>query len=147
MNKHQARALLAGMWMLVSVGVISVFAQPLEAPGKSGQVNAAAASLDTGVNLTADLVDASAQAKKKTAVVEVKTTGVRLVDPRTTGGTPKAGEAHLHYRVDKGPVIATTATSLGFHELTPGTHTITVTLAANDHSPRGKPVALTVDIP
>ena len=63
------------------------------------------------------------------------------------GERPIKGEAHLHYRVDDGPVIATTATKLSFHELTPGQHTITVMLAANNHKPLGPQQTLTVTIP
>ena len=54
---------------------------------------------------------------------------------------------HLHYRVDDGPVIATTATKLSFHELTPGLHKIVVMLANNDHSPSGLEQTLEITVP
>jgi hypothetical protein len=63
------------------------------------------------------------------------------------GEKPRPGQGHLHYQVDDGPVIATTATKLSFHGLKPGAHKIVVTLAANDHSPLGPQQALEVTIP
>jgi hypothetical protein len=50
----------------------------------------------------------------------------------------RAGQGHLHYRVDDGPVIATTVTELSFHELAPGPHRFEVTLVGNDHQPLGR---------
>jgi hypothetical protein len=74
-------------------------------------------------------------ADNPTVRVEVK--GVGMVDPATTGGVKKTGQGHLHYRVDRQPIIATTATELTFRNLGPGPHTIEVMLAANDHTPLG----------
>ena len=116
----------------------------------SAQTPAAAprkASAQTGPTLSAKLIDADEKAKKKSATVVVEVRGIRLVDPGAVKEKPKKGQGHLHYRVDGGPVIATTATKLSFHELTPGAHTITVALAANDHSPLGPSATLTVTVP
>lgn len=101
----------------------------------------------SAATLTARLIDADNKAKKKAATVEVTVKGVVLIDPATVGEKPKAGQGHLHYRVDDGPVIATTSTKLSFHELTSGTHKIVVMLAANDHSPLGPQETLTVNVP
>ncbi len=49
--------------------------------------------------------------------------------------------------IDNSPVIATTSTKLSFHKLTPGTHTIRVRLAGNDHQPFGPQQSLRVTIP
>ena len=106
-----------------------------------------AASKKIAATLTARLIDAENKARKKAATVEVTVKGCTLIDPATVGEKPKAGEGHLHYRVDDGPVIATTATKLSFHELTSGTHKIVVMLAANDHSPLGPQETLTVNVP
>lgn len=97
--------------------------------------------------MTAKLVDPEMKAQKKEATVMVEVKGVKLTDPAMAKEQPKAGEGHLHYQVDDGPVIATTTPKLSFHGLTSGTHKITVTLAANDHSPLGSPQTLTVTIP
>lgn len=97
--------------------------------------------------LKARLIDPEKKAKEKTATVEVTVGGVALTDPAKVGEKPIKGEGHLHYRVDDGPVIATTTTKLSFHELTPGVHKILVVLAANDHSPLGPQETLTVTIP
>ena len=105
------------------------------------------ASPQTGATLTARLVDPEKKAKQKTATVEVTVGGVQMIDPAKTGEKPLKGQAHLHYRVDDGPVIATTTTKLSFHELTPGVHKIMIMLAANDHSPLGPQETLTVTIP
>lgn len=95
----------------------------------------------------AKLVDPTTKAKSKGATVEVKVEGTHMVDPDTTNGKPAPGQNHLHYQLDNGPIIATTATKLSFHELTPGPHTIKVTLAENNHAPVGRENVLTVTIP
>ena len=107
----------------------------------------ATARKPSAATLTARLIDAENKARKKAATVEVTVKGCTLIDPATVAEKPKAGEGHLHYRVDDGPVIATTATKLSFHELTSGTHKIVVMLAANDHSPLGPQETLTVNVP
>jgi hypothetical protein len=99
------------------------------------------------LKLTAVLVDAEAKAQKKEATVKVTVTGATMTDPAVAKEKPKAGQAHLHYQVDNGPIIATTTTKLSFHELTSGEHKITVVLSANDHSPLGPQETLTVRIP
>lgn len=101
----------------------------------------------TGATLTARLIDPEKKAKEKTATVDVTVRGVSMIDPAKTGEKPLKGQAHLHYRVDDGPVIATTTTKLSFHELTPGVHKIMIMLAANDHTPLGPQETLTVTIP
>jgi hypothetical protein len=105
------------------------------------------ASPQAGATLSARLVDPEKKAKQKTATVEVTVGGVQMIDPAKTGEKPLKGQAHLHYRVDGGPVIATTATKLSFHELTPGVHKIMIMLAGNDHSPLGPQETLTVTVP
>ncbi len=100
-----------------------------------------------GATLDAKLVDPMEKAKKQAATVEATVNGIRIVDPARSGEKPVKGEGHLHYQVDDGPVIATTALKLSFHGLKPGSHTITVVLAANDHSPLGPQEKLTVSVP
>jgi hypothetical protein len=97
--------------------------------------------------MTAKLIDAEEKAKKKSATVSVEVRGLKLVDPGAVEEKPAEGQGHLHYRVDNGPVIATTATKLSFHALTSGAHTITVGLAGNDHSPLGPSATLDVAVP
>jgi hypothetical protein len=97
--------------------------------------------------LKATLVDAAKKAAKKTATVQVTVSGVKLIDPDKTNGQPQKGEGHLHYQLDNGPVIATTALKLSFHGLSSGQHTLVVMLAGNDHEPLGPKETLTFDIP
>ena len=97
--------------------------------------------------LSASLIDAEKNAKDKSATVEVRVTGVKLIDPALTNKRPTKGEGHLHYQVDSGPVIATTTPKLSFHELTPGKHKIVVVLANNDHSPAGPQQTLEITVP
>jgi hypothetical protein len=97
--------------------------------------------------MTAKLVDPDKKAADRAATVEVTVSGVELTDPAMANEKPVAGQAHLHYQVDKGPVVATTAAKLSFHELTPGSHTIHVVLAGNDHKPLGPQQQLSVNVP
>jgi hypothetical protein len=104
-------------------------------------------ALEQSAALTATLVDAEKNAKDKTATVEVRVTGVELIDPAMTSKQPMKGQGHLHYQVDNGPVIATTSAKLSFHGLTSGKHTIVVMLANNDHSPAGPQQTLEITVP
>ena len=99
------------------------------------------------ITFEAKLVDPAVKAKSKTATVEVKIEASHLVDPDTTDGKPHPGQRHLHYQLDNGPIIATTATKLSFHNLSPGQHTIKVSMAENDHTVVGRENVLTVSIP
>ena len=97
--------------------------------------------------LTAKLIDPEKKAQQKAATVDVKVTGIKIIDPATVNEKPIAGQGHLHYQVDDGPIIATTTMKLSFHGLTPGAHKIVVTLAGNDHNPLGPQETLNVTIP
>src|SRR5262249_21242329 len=100
-----------------------------------------------GATLTAQLTDKDAKAQNGEATVVVTVTGVDLVDPATVQEKPQSGQGHLHYQVDDGPVIATTATKLSFHALKPGTHNFKVLLAANNHQPLGPESTLSITVP
>lgn len=100
-----------------------------------------------GPSFTAELTDADAQAKRASVVVRVTVSDVELVDPDEAGPAARDGEAHIHYRLDGGPVIATTARKIAFHELTPGAHEIVVLLAGNDNQPLGPKQTLPILIP
>jgi hypothetical protein len=93
------------------------------------------------------LIDPDKKAAMREATVEVTTTGVELIDPAQANQQPAPGQGHLHYQVDKGPVIATPAAKLSFHELAPGPHTFVVTLVGNDHKPIAPAQTLKVTVP
>lgn len=112
-----------------------------------GIASLAFATTALAATLDASLVNPEKNSAKKAATVQVKVDGVELVDPASVNEQPKAGQGHLHYRVDDDPVIATTTTKLSFHDLKPGAHKIVVMLAANDHSPLGPQKTLDVTIP
>jgi hypothetical protein len=101
----------------------------------------------TTAKLDATLVEPEKKAKEKSATVKVTATGVKIVDPATTNEKPAPGQGHIHYTVDDGPTVATTATKLSFHGLKTGKHTIKVVLAGNDHSPLVAEQTLEVDVP
>ena len=111
------------------------------------RVDAQAPGGATKPTMTAKLIDPEKKAAGRAATVEVTTSGVELVDPALSMEKAISGQGHLHYQVDKGPVIATPSAKLSFHELTPGAHTIMVVLAGNDHKPLGPQQALNVTIP
>lgn len=135
---------LASMGIFVGVMITTCIAA--QAQCTSGAKPQAAART-TEATLTATLVDAEKKAEQKAATVDVKTTGIKLIDPASVKEQPSAGQGHLHYQVDNGPIIATTATKLSFHGLTPGPHKIVVMLAGNDHNPLGPQQTLEVTIP
>jgi hypothetical protein len=96
--------------------------------------------------LKASLVDAEKNGARGAATVVVEVQGVTLTDPATVNELPKAGQAHLHYQIDDGPVVATTAPKLSYHGLKAGDHKIVVMLAANDHTPLGPQETLNVRV-
>ena len=98
-------------------------------------------------SLTVKLVDAEQKAQKKSATVSVQVRGVKIVDPASVKEKPVKGQGHLHYRLDNGPIIATTATKLSFHELSSGPHSFMVNLAGNDHMPLGPSQTVNVTVP
>jgi hypothetical protein len=100
-----------------------------------------------GPQMNANLVEPEKNAAKGTATVVVDVSGVALTDPAMAKEVPMAGQAHLHYQVDDGPVVATPTPKLSFHGLKPGDHVVVVTLAANDHSPLGPKATLNVRVP
>lgn len=109
--------------------------------------NTPATNANSHASIEATLMDKDANAQKQEADVRVKVSGVKLTDPDVAKEKARNGQAHIHYRVDDGPVIATTATKLSFHQLSPGEHKITVMLAGNDHQPLGAEQTLTLMIP
>ena len=141
MSQRTAAAGLAlGLFALLS-GRAAVEAQPSETGISVPKADS------TGPALTAKLIDADQKALKKSATISVSVRGLKIVDPGSVNEKPAPGQGHLHYRLDGGPVIATTATKLSFHELSSGPHSITVALAGNDHSPLGPTQTLTVTVP
>lgn len=105
------------------------------------------AAFAAGPTMTAKMVDQEAKSKKKEATISVEVKGLKLVDPASAREKPAPGQGHLHYRLDNGPIIATTATKLSFHEMSSGPHVIAVALAANDHSALGPLESFTITIP
>lgn len=105
-------------------------------------------TVQTGsVTFRATLVNPEKQTLKKSAEVQVTVQGVKLTEPDATTDQALVGQAHIHYQMDDGPVIATTSTKLGFHGLKPGKHKLLVMLAGNDHKPIGQPQMLDINIP
>jgi hypothetical protein len=136
---------------LTSVAILAVLAMAFSlvanaqyASSSKPKSNAASKGTPT---LTAKLIDPEKKAQQKAATVDVKVTGVRIIDPAIVKERPRAGQGHLHYQVDDGPIIATTAMKLSFHGLTTGPHKMVVMLAGNDHNPLGPQETLNVTIP
>lgn len=134
-------ALVLGTIAIAQSKTSSTKAPPARSQEMRGQKAMSQETLD------AVLVDPATSAKEKSATVQVKVSGVKLIDPAMSNKRVTSGQGHIHYQVDDGPVIATTATKLSFHELKPGKHTIMVVLANNDHSPAGPQQTLEVTVP
>ena len=143
MKQTDSRKLLsiAILASLIIAAVVVAEAQYGSATKQADKKQAGAATM------TATLVDPEKKAQQKAATVEVKTTGIELIDPAKANEVAKAGQGHLHYQVDGGPVIATPASKLSFHGLTSGKHQIVIMLAGNDHNPLGPQQTLEVTIP
>lgn len=143
MKQRNTRKLMPVMLIVLTLA-FAVIGSAQYGSGTKTQTSSAAQGTPT---LTARLVDPEKKAQQKAATVDVKVTGIKIVDPAEANEKPVAGQGHLHYQVDDGPVIATTTMKLSFHGLTPGAHKIVVTLAGNDHNPLGPQQTLNVTIP
>ena len=101
---------------------------------------------DKGPQLKAQLTDKEKNASRRIAVVDVDVRNVTLTDPISyRGGGSEFG--HLEYRLDGGPFILPMANRLIFEGLTPGKHTIEVSLADGSFRPLGAKASLEVVIP
>jgi hypothetical protein len=150
MSMH--KIVVKGVALLAMVGVFvvlsgSVGAVTLEGLQSPEGVKPIAPRAEPGASLTVQLIDPEKKLQEQTATVEVKVGGIQLVDPGKVHEQPQEGQGHLHYQVDSGPVIATTTTKLSFHDLSAGTHKITIMLVGNDHQALGPRETLTVDVP
>jgi hypothetical protein len=126
---------------------LTLGAGAVEKPRLSEGIKPIAPGVGDTPELSAKLIDSEKKAQEQTATVEVKVVGIQLIDPAAVQEQPQQGQGHLHYQVDSGPLIATTTTKLSFHELSSGSHKITVTLVGNDHQALGPRETLTVSIP
>lgn len=139
---------MTGVVMAIAVlCALSLVAMAEEPPKLLQGQKATAPGAGSTAELSATLSDPDKNAQEKTATVEVKVAGFQLIDPAAVHEQPQQGQGHLHYQVDNGPVVATTSTKLSFHELSIGSHKITVMLVGNDHEPIGPRETLTVNIP
>jgi len=152
MNDRSTRAwprVAASALAILGITSALVLAQspnpPQQQTQRPPQQQAQPAVADEGTaSLSARLIDEEEFAAHHSAAVEVQVTGIKMIDPATVGEKPAPGQGHLHYQIDDGPVIATTATELSFHGLKPGPHKIKVMLAANDHSALGPNQTLSI---
>lgn len=126
---------------------LSLWAGAVEGPKLSEGIKPISPGGGATPDLSATLIDPETKALEQTATVEVKVTGIQLIDSAAVHEGPQQGQGHLHYQVDSGPLIATTTTKLSFHELSSGPHKITVMLVGNDHQALGPRETLTVTIP
>jgi hypothetical protein len=99
-----------------------------------------------GAQLKAELADKEKNAGRRIAVVDVDVRNVTLTDPiGYRGGGSDMG--HLEYRLDGGAYILPMSNRLVFEGLTPGKHTIEVSLADSYFRPMGAKAELEVVIP
>src|ERR1700752_1035676 len=120
---------MASIAMLSAIVIgLTLGASAVEQPKLSEGIKPVSPGGGATPELSAKLIDPEKKAQDQTATVEVKVTGIQLIDPAAVHEQPQKGQGHLHYQVDTGPVIATTTTKLSFHELSSGSHEITVML-------------------
>jgi hypothetical protein len=141
-------------------------------PKQMGNVTIFGEAYGTVRMFAGKLVDSKNQAKKGQLIIEVLVKGIKLIDPAKAKEQPIAGQGHIHYRLDDGPIIEETSpgkcvgTPLSpykradgklviggalfrriFTGLSSGSHKIEVTLVANDHTPLGQGVDFDYTVP
>lgn len=100
---------------------------------------------DRGPQLKAQLVDKDRNASRRIVIVDVDVKNVALADP--TERNSNSDTAYLQYRIDGGPYILPMNNKLVFEGLTPGKHTIEVTLADGAFRLMGPKAEMEVVIP
>lgn len=98
-------------------------------------------------SFTASLIDPERNAASRRATVQVRTTGIRIVDPAASAGAPVPGEAHYQYQLDDQPPVSTSSDRLSFENLTSGDHRIAVRLAGSDGRPLGPEQTFAIRVP
>ncbi|WP_127579387.1 hypothetical protein [Paenibacillus koleovorans] len=78
-------------------------------------------------------IDVQVQVNGTSATVKVSTD--MHISPEQYGKARKEGEGHIHMYLDNGEKIGVTQEAKVFENLTPGVHTIRVSLHNNDHTP------------
>lgn len=130
------KILFCSMFLLLVAG-LNVIADQYEQQPSTTQKSVT--STKTGnVTLTATLVDKATLAAKKMASLNVTVKGATIAH---------GADAHIHYQLDNGPIIATSDTKLMFANLSPGSHTLVVTVANHQHQPLSDPQTITFNIP
>ncbi|HEY8284845.1 MAG TPA: hypothetical protein VIJ28_10710, partial [Chloroflexota bacterium] len=120
--KRYVVAVLSVAAMIVAAGI------PLAGPAQ-----AAPATQSSGIKILSPAPGATVTGD--TVPVKVAVTNLTM-DCAWAGTPPRAGLGHWHLLLDGGLVNMEcgTATVLSMQNVTPGKHTITAMLAANDHS-------------
>lgn len=134
-------------WALSAGAAFAQSAQSPQAPTPVERAQGAAAQSGAPVTMYSSILVDQAGDRQDAATVTVNIEGLRLVEPSAAPQPARPGEGHLHYRVDRGPVIATSAAQLTFRELAAGSHVITVQLVGTDHRPLGPVQTLTAQMP
>ena len=99
-----------------------------------------------GPRLRAQLADKEKNLQRRLAVVDVDVQGVALADP-TSNQYSMPGQGHLRFRLDNGPYILPLNNRIAFEALTPGKHTIEVTLADNNYRLIAPKIELQITVP
>jgi hypothetical protein len=100
-----------------------------------------------GPLLIVKLMNPRTNARNHTAIIEVETDGLKMVDPAAVSHEPKADEAHIQYRLDNDPIQNTTSKTWTFRHLSPGEHLIRVAIATSDNRQLGREKTLKVHVP
>ncbi|KAF0209293.1 MAG: hypothetical protein FD171_18 [Actinobacteria bacterium] len=72
-----------------------------------------------------------------TVTVAVETTGLEFVMP---GGTNVAGQGHVHFSLDGGPIVMSVEKEAELKDVAPGTHTLVAELVQNDTESFSPPI-------
>jgi hypothetical protein len=137
----------SGFASFLAFGSLVVVALGMLVPDRIGVPQDEKKDGKTAVTFDAKLIDAEKKAATKAATIEVTVEGFDVVDPASVMEKPKAGQGHIHYQIDGGVIVATTAKKLSFHNLSAGSHKFVISLAGNDHKAAGHEKTLSVTIP
>jgi hypothetical protein len=161
MKRSFKKIIILSVAALVAViGLVGCTARPGGTPSPAPAEGLVGSTPGPLVTIDAVMVDfpTDTTLAARNITIEVSVTNFNIVEKLS--GTPAAGEGHLHYYLDVDPPTtagepaitdeesfrASTETSLLWENVSPGSHTLSVQLVNNDHTPLEPPVTDSIRI-
>lgn len=116
--------------LALALGLLAACASGAGSPSSGSSTSSDAASQPPTLTLVEPAAGGAVPAG--TVTVAVESTGLEFVMP---GGTNVAGEGHVHFTLDDGPIVMSVEQRTTFKDVPPGEHKLVAELVQNDTTP------------